>query len=154
MRSTTIFEPDPQLTEPPANLELVNWALRDNPAASMLMILIALSAISLVTIATNSLFVGLVATVAIAITMRRMFVPIRYNIGPRGIAQTVYRRKRRISWSSIRSCEVRGDGVFLCPDSEVTPITILRGQYIGWGESKDQLVALLRYYLGARVANI
>ncbi len=153
MRSTTVYEPDRQLNEPPANLEIVNWPLRDNPATCILLILLVLLGASCITIASNNLVVGLVGFSACAVTLRRMWIPVQYEFGPKGVIETVYGRSRRTPWSSIRVGEIRGDGVFLDRTSETTPLSALRGHYIRWGENKAELIGLLNYYLGPRMAN-
>jgi hypothetical protein len=56
-----------------------------------------------------------------------------------------------MAWSSVRHFHVRGDGVVLLFDPEVTALSPLRGVYLRWGTKREAVLANLEYYLPGRI---
>jgi hypothetical protein len=86
----------------------------------------------------------------LALTLWRTLLPVTFEIGVSGVTQVVVGRRRRISWPAIRGYEVRGNGVVLVPDAEITPLSPLRGLYIPWLDQRDRVLAAVEYYLQSR----
>ena len=64
--------------------------------------------------------------------------------------QNVLGFSRLIAWTSIRHYEVRGDGIVLYFDAELSKLSPLRGVYIRWANQREAVLANLEYYLPGR----
>lgn len=151
MRSTTVFEPDALLAGPPANLQFTNWAIRDNGIVTWIFVVVLFVGVFAAAFVTQSHLVALVGSAALFVTTWRLWIPVEFEFGPRGIVETVMGKRRRIPWAAIGSCKIRRDGVFFSPTIELVPMSALRGIYVGWGNDKEELIAIVKYYLGQRV---
>ncbi len=151
MRSTTDFEPNTQLTGPPSNLRLTNWALRDNGILAWTVLACLVGGVIVAAIAAHSVVVAAVGLAAFFATTWRQWIPVEFEFGPRGIVETIMGRRRRISWSAVRSWRIRSQGIFFSPIAEFVPLAALRGLYVRWGDNRDDLIAIVNYYAGRRV---
>lgn len=79
----------------------------------------------------------------------RFWLPIRFELGPHGIEQTVLGRGTKIPWTAIRRYEVRPRGVLLFADAMQMPLSPLRALYLPWSGQREQVLAHLEYYLAA-----
>lgn len=151
MPSTTRHQPNSQILSPPANLRLVNWPLRDDGVYAWTFVLFVVGlAVAAGVIARSSATV-LLSLAIMSIAMWRMWVPVIFEFGPRGVHQTVFRSKRRIAWSAVRRCTIRKRGVLLLFSDDPSPLANALGLYIRWGEHKEQLLTIIRYYTGGRL---
>jgi hypothetical protein len=96
---------------------------------------------------TQSPLAGSFITAALAISVWRLFVPVTFDIGSRGIVQTLWSRQRRIPWHRVAGYEVLSRGVLLSPESERTALTPLRSIYVRWNDKKSELLEVLDFYL-------
>ncbi|MEX1223793.1 MAG: hypothetical protein WEA31_04515 [Pirellulales bacterium] len=123
-----------------------SWPLRDEPAAAWLtaavMVVLAVGVI----VATGSGWLGLFAVLAIGLAMWRLFVPIEYHLGARGLRQTLFGRSRLIAWSQIRVVEVRRCGILVYPDAYFGPLRAMRGVYIPWGGNREEVLRVVEFY--------
>ena len=132
----------------PEPVSLIDWPLRQRPASSLAVLALAGSASWLVGWAPMRWEAGAIATAALAITLWRTWLPVRFELNSSGITQVILDRfKRRISWSAIGAYDVRTDGVLLVPDPVVTPLSPLRGLYLHWGDQREAVLASLEYYV-------
>lgn len=152
MRSTTVFQPNQQLGSPPADVELVNWPLRDGGPRVWLALVTVVAAPLAAAAWADNLAVGLICVAALAVSLWRVWIPVRFQFGPKGIVQEVFGRRRRIAWSAIRRCEVRRQGVLLLPTYDRRPLAVVAGLYVRWGAKRDELLTIVNYYLGPRGA--
>ena len=151
MQTTTTFETGRQLGCPPANLQFESWPLRDGGRNSWITVFgIVVVAISLGFVA-QSLYLSVLGLAAIAAAMWRMWIPIRYELGPKGITQRILGRQLRIPWSAIRRGEVRQHGVLIMSKADDSLRSKLNGTYVRWEGHREQVLAIVAYYLGSRL---
>ncbi len=150
MHSTTALESNPQLSGPPVDLQLTNWPARDDGLSGWILIVVFMGVAIVAGYVSGSVLMGLLSFMALAASVWRMWVPVKYEFGPKGILQTVMGRKRRIAWSTIRRHQVRSRGVLLLTSSSPVAMTVFGGIYIRWRDQRDSLVAIVAYYLGTR----
>lgn len=89
--------------------------------------------------------VGLVGYAA----LWRNWLPVQVSLGATGIKERCLGIERRIGWTAIRSYEIRRHGLLLFPDDRLTRVAPLRGLYLHWGNQKDEMLAVVEYYLQA-----
>ena len=132
----------------PEPVSIIDWPLRQRPASSLAVLALAGGASWLVGWASTRWEAGAIAAAALAITLWRTWLPVRFELNGSGIAQVFAGRwKRRIPWSAIGAYDVRTDGVLLVPDPVVTPLSSLRGCYLHWGDQREAVLANLEYYV-------
>jgi hypothetical protein len=137
----------------PTEVTIVDWPVRDQPLGASLALVLAAGAVWLAVWATGNAVAGTVVGVLLAVTLWRTWLPVRYQIGSGGVEQKVLGFPRRMAWSSIRHYEVRGDGVVLFFDSELSKLSPLRGVYIRWGSQREAVLANLEFFLPGRSAS-
>lgn len=146
--TTVAFEGGPSA---PATSQLTihNWPLLHEPVIAWftlsLIAAVSYGAASLAGTATAGLLIG----AGLGAAAWRLWMPVRFEIGPTGISQIVLRRRRRITWNSIGAWRAVRKGVLLSPFSGPPLRTALRGIYIHGGPRQGELVACLQYYLRA-----
>jgi hypothetical protein len=94
-------------------------------------------------------FAGPLTAIAAAVVLTfvswRYFVPTFFELSALGVSENCLGRKRRIPWISIDRYVVGRKGAYL--SSAGAPLELLRGLYLPWGPHREQIVAVLRYYL-------
>ena len=135
------------LTAPP-DLVWQSWPLLDNAPWSWCVVpgLVALS--WLVTTATGEPILGIAAAAALAIALWRLFLPVRYEIGPSGICRIVLGRRSLLRWRRVRHIEVRRSGVMLFERRDVPPLDALRALYLPCAKHRDMVIQLAEKYRG------
>jgi hypothetical protein len=137
----------------PTEVTIVDWPVRDQPVGASLALALAAGAVWLAVWATGNPLVGIIVGVLLAATLWRTWLLVSYQIGGGGVEQKVLGFSRRMAWGSIRHYEVRGDGVVLFFDSELSKLSPLRGVYIRWGGQRQAVLANLEFYLPGRSAS-
>lgn len=120
--------------------------MRDEPVAAWLTAAVMVVLAGGVIVATGSSWLGLFAVLAIAFAMWRLFVPIEYHLGARGLRQTLFGRSRLIAWSQIRVVEVRRRGILVYPDAYFGPLRAMRGVYIPWRDQREGALRVVEFY--------
>src|SRR5688572_21893241 len=85
----------------PEEVILASWPLRQQPLSSLAMFAVAGATSGLVGWAAGQWLVGMVAGLALATTLWRTWLPVRYIINGRGVTQVIFGRQRLIPWNSI-----------------------------------------------------
>jgi hypothetical protein len=150
MSSPIVTEPAAESHHPPGSLQLTNWPLRDDAPPAWSSLIGAAALAGLAGWLSGSGAMGLLSFAALAVSLWRYWIPVVYEFGPRGVAEFVLTRRRRISWRAIARYEVRRRGVLLLADAGHSPLAPLRSLYIRWGRQREELLAIVEYYLGAR----
>jgi len=150
MPSTTRAQQNSRIS-PPANVRLVNWPVRDDGAHAWTFVALVVAVAVGFGFVARSTGVGLLSLAAMSLAMWRMWVPVVFEFGPRGIHQRVFRTKRRIAWSVVKRCTVRKRGVTLLFFEDSSPLADALGLYIRWGKNKEELLDMIRYYTGSRI---
>jgi hypothetical protein len=135
------------LPSPPNEVEITVWPLHDDPLRSWSLVLGVVALSALAGWVAASFAMGLFCLAAILVALWRMWVPVTFHLGPRGIVQTVLGRQTRFLWSSVARFEVHSSGVLLLPDADPTPLNKLRSLYIRFQGEKVALLELVDYYV-------
>ena len=131
---------------PSPELQMLHWPLRDEPIATAASLCVALAISAGIGLMAASIVWGIVAAVALMLSLWRMWVPVEFRFCRLGVIQTALRRSWRIPWTSLAGYEVRQAGILLLPDDDNSILGRLKGLYIPWGEQKDELLALIDHY--------
>jgi hypothetical protein len=142
-----LWQPASRVRGRPKDLQLVNWPLRDDPARAWAVLAIAVGAAVGAGVLAGSLPMGSLALGALGISLWRLWIPVKFELGSRGVSQSVFGRRRRIGWSDIPSFEVRSHGVLLLPSREPLLLSRLRGLYIRFAGRREELLASVEYYV-------
>ena len=134
----------------PVELLLANWPLRDDGPLAWFVAIGAVAASVAAGIVAHSPVMGVVGFAALSIALWRLWVPVTFELGPRGVVQILFGRRRRIAWSSVARYEVRRRGVLLLSEETQGPAAVLRGLYVRWGRHREELLAVIAHYLGNR----
>jgi hypothetical protein len=78
-----------------------------------------------------------------------MWLPVRYELGPKGIIRGVFGWRRRISWTEFGSYQTLAHGVLLCPRANTMPLATVRGLFLPSRSPHADLVPVLDHYLRA-----
>ena len=148
MRSTTDHVPQQETVEPPEDLQLVSWPPRDDGVAGWIFLSLALLLPIVIGFATGNVLFLLVGLLLVTLAMWRMWIPITYQLGPRGVVETVLGRSRRIPWTAVKQWEVRRNGLLLLLSDDPAPLVRLWGVLIRFGGASDKLIRLVTYYAG------
>ena len=139
--------PTPAISSPPAELHLESWPLRDEGVSGWVLLLGSAALATLAGYLSESLPLGLLSFAALFAALWRLWMPRRYSLGPRGVAETVLGRTRRIPWTQIARYEARRRGVLLLATHEPTPLRTLQARYVPWGRHRSEVLEMVRYYL-------
>ena len=131
-------------------LAIVNWPLRDELLLAWPLIGAKVACSILVAVVAESLAMGILSLAALVIAGWRLWIPVRFELGPHGIAQRVFGRRRRLPWHQIGGFRARRRGVLILPPWADTPLSAFRGVFIGWNGKRDELLATLEHYLARR----
>ncbi len=149
MRSTTAYEAERPLT-PPRDVHLWNWPLYDDGLSAWAVVALALGTSIVTYVVGQSILMAAFCLAALALALWRLWIPVQFEFGPKGVTQTILGRTRRIPWSAVRRCEIRRAGLLLLPLADRRPLAAIRGLYIRWRGQRAELLAIMKHYLGAR----
>jgi len=129
----------------PEDVVVWNWPLRDEGLKSWAMLATAVALVAAVwSIWRDAPFTILAAT-ALALSLWRLWLPVKWELGLTGVTQTALGLRRRIPWMAIARFEYAPAGVWLFSDREESS---LRGVFIGYGGQRERVTACIDYYLG------
>jgi hypothetical protein len=106
--------------------------------ATVVVILIALFAF--ISWYTASLFMGLVLTMVVALSLASYFTPTWYTLTDEGIAVRTLVTKMQRPWSVYRSCWPDKNGVLLSPFPHPSRLENFRGVFIRFEDNRDEVV--------------
>jgi hypothetical protein len=133
--------------QPPGDLRLTNWPLVDDAVRAWPTIAGAFAISTFAGYCSHSIAMGLICFGVLNAAVWRLWIPVGFEFGPKGILQTVLWRRKLIPWPNIVRYEISQKGVLLLPHEDRTPLAPLRGLYIRWRDHRDQLVELVKYYV-------
>ena len=93
---------------------------------------------------------GTVCFAALMFSCWRLWLPVTFDLGTKGITQSTLVFRWRIPWRCFARYETRQRGVWLLIDAEPAPLSTLRGIYLPWSDQEDQVLAVLDFFLAAR----
>ncbi|MCO6455144.1 MAG: hypothetical protein J5I93_07580 [Pirellulaceae bacterium] len=128
---------------------LRNWPLRQDGIGPWLLLAASVGVALVVGLVSNSSLAGGGTMLALLLSIWRVWLPVQFELGPRGILQTVGRRTYRISWREFRRYRPFRRGVLLLVDPEPSPLDAFRGLFIRYDGQKDHVLSVVDYYLGS-----
>ncbi len=131
----------------PADLHYSAWAPRDAPWRTLLQFLVTAILVVAVERADTGRGLSFFIVGALLLVSWRQWFPIRYEIGPAGIVELTWWGSRRVAWSLIARWKPLRDGALLLPDWDDTPLAAWRGRWLPWNGRREQLQALLEFYV-------
>lgn len=137
--------PLPARRHPPAAVSWRSWPLKEGGRQLWPLVAAALPVAAAAGLTTGDPRWALVALALLAAAAWRFFVPEVFEVNAQGIYQEILGRRRRIPWRAIECCEICGDGLFLSRGR--SPLALLRGSYVPWGDHRAEVLALVDYYL-------
>jgi hypothetical protein len=133
----------------PPPLRLSNFPLRDEGWIPWAMLLLFGGVAALAGAWSASPAMGGLLLAALLLAGWRIWVPVRFEIGPTGVTQTVLGRSRTVPWTRVARFDVRNRGVLLLGDDDQSPLASVHGLYIHWGKRQHELLEMLHFYLEA-----
>ncbi len=134
----------------PEEVTLTVWPLVQQPLGSLVAAALGAGGSWLLAWSLARPWLGVLAAATLMALLWRTWLPVTYEIGVSGVTQIVLGRRRRIPWPAIRGYDVRGHGVLLVPDSQIAPLSPLRGLYLPWLDQREKVLASVEYHLPSR----
>jgi hypothetical protein len=100
---------------------------------------------------TGHTHLALLAIAALALSLWRFFLPVVFTLSADGVHKSLLGRDRRIPWLAIRRYEVYPKGVLLFPYTDATWVDSFQCLFLPWGNHRQEILALLNYYLELEV---
>ncbi len=133
----------------PEEVSLWHLPLRDRGLGAWVAMCIPLLAGLLIAWRFDQWWAGVIVGVVGYAAIWRNWLPVQVTLSATGIKEHCLGFERRISWTAIRSFEIRRHGLLLLPDERLTRVAPLRGLYLHWGRHKAEVLAVVEYYLQA-----
>lgn len=122
-----------------------NWPLRDESLRSWLLLAAVAASVGAVWMLWQDVLFSLLAGLALLISLWRLWLPVRWELGLTGITQTALGFRRRIPWMAIARFDLRDNGVWLYADRDPAP---QRAVFIAYAGQRTRITACVDYYLG------
>ena len=135
----------------PPTVSIHTWPLRDEGWRAWLLVL-AIVGISSFCGWYSSQGMGVLSFVALFLVTWRLWLPMRIELRPKGVLQTVLGRTAHVPWSGIRRHEVRRHGVLLFADAVSHPTSAFRCLYVPWLDQREELLHAIHFYASTRVS--
>jgi hypothetical protein len=136
----------------PRDVTLRSWPIAAPAAGPKLLLVGGLLLAWLAGMMSGSAATGFVLAAGILLALWRVWLPVRFEIGPFGVTQHCLGRQRRIPWSSIGRAVRQSAGLLVLPNAQPAPLESLRSLYIPFGNQQADIVAAFEYYLSGREA--
>jgi hypothetical protein len=124
-----------------------SWPLGDGGRQLWLLVSVLSVVAAVVGYATGSPRWMAASVALVAAAAWRIFVPVVFELNTLGVSQHLLGRIRRIPWSAIEYARIGREGVFFSLDG--TPLADLRGLYVPWENRRNEVLAVVDYYLQA-----
>ncbi len=115
---------------PSRSLEFTQWPLRDEPLRSGAVLLGLLTPVLWAGWYTSQPWLPALAGPLLALTAWRLWLPVYYEFGPRGVTERVFRWQRRLAWREIGDLEYRRRGLILYPTPDRSALGMLRCLFV------------------------
>ena len=89
---------------------------------------------------------GLLAVVLLTAAVSDFLFPVRYSLGPDGIAARGLLHRRAMAWRQVRRIARDDLGVKLSPLSRPSRLEAYRGIYLWFADNADQVMAIIAHY--------
>jgi len=132
-------------------LSLVRLPIRDDHIAQAATALMLIVLAFLTYSGTVSVWVSLVVVVASLVATWKMFVPVRIDLGPRGVIQNSFLGSRKTPWREIARFEPHKQGVILYLTQDDSPLAGFASIDLACRRHlKPEVEAIVRFYMESR----
>jgi hypothetical protein len=129
------------------DLRFTHWPLRDETARSLAILLSGLLLAVAAGWLHGSAWTGGLAAAAIVGCLWRLWLPVHFEFGVRGVTMSAGGRSRRVAWRDVAVCEFRRRGVVLYPSHDTSMLASLRATFVGYPPQRQQFRELLELAL-------
>ena len=140
-------EQNTSIHQPPPPIRWRSWPVRDEPLHSAVIAGGLLIAVVTVYGVAGRAYLAVLALAALAIALRRFFVPVEYELSEDGVDRWLFGRQRRIRWQAVGRYEVCRQGVLLFPYKDLSVLAVFRGLYVPFLSHREEILAHVRHYL-------
>jgi hypothetical protein len=91
--------------------------------------------------------VGVIAVVALALTVWQFLLPVTYEICSPGLRRYALGRMRLVPWAAIRAYQLRSTGVVFFQRSDPTAVDLMSCLFVPYPSDEDEVVVAVRLYL-------
>ncbi len=133
--------------EPLPVLQLTDWPLRDD-ATQVVVASIGISGFAaLIGLWSGKPWLAAAAAGVLFLAAWRLWLPVRFELDVRGVQWSLFRLRRFIPWDNIADAREDEQGVLLLGNRWPWPWSALRGLYIAGHGRRDELLAVVRFYI-------
>lgn len=136
----------------PETVRVVSWPLRDGGLAVWLTAIAIAGVAGAAGLVSQNWAMGTICFAALTLSSWRLWLPVTFELGTKGVTQSTLVLRWRIPWRSFARYEKRPQGVWLFAGAEPTPFASLRGVYVPWADDEERVLAVLDFFLSARRA--
>ncbi len=131
-------------------LSLVRLPIRDDHIAQAAIALL-LFVLGLLTYSgTVSMWISLVVVLMCLIATWKLFIPVRIDLGPRGIIQTTFLGTRKTPWREIARYEPHPHGVILYLTHDDSPLAGFASIDLACRGMNSELESIVHFYMESR----
>jgi len=98
----------------------------------------------------SSLMAGL-SLVSLAVAAWRLWVPVTFDLGSKGVIQRIAGRARQIPWAQFARYQALPLGLLLSTDADPTLTAAVYSLFIPWTGRRDEILKVVEYYSQTRV---
>ncbi len=131
-------------------ISLVRLPIRDDHIAQAVTALLLVVLAFLTYSGTVSVWVSMVVVLACLVATWKMFVPVRIDLGPRGIIQNSFLGSRKTPWREIARFDTHEHGVILYLTPDDSPLAGFASIDLACQSLKPEVEAIVRYYMESR----
>ena len=97
---------------------------------------------------------GGLALGAFLLALWRLWLPVTYQLGSKGVVERACGHSRHIDWLRVTRAELQPRGVLLLADRTQTPLAIIHGVFVPWRNRREQVIALVEHFAGSRIHDV
>ena len=134
----------------PPTATLKSWPLRDEPLPSWGALGLASVAALVGSQMSGRWGIGIVLFAVILATTWQLWMPMSFELSPKGVIRSILIWRRRIAWSEFSRYELLPHGIFLRHFSDQSALDSVNGLFLPSKPPHAELTAILDYYLKPR----
>ena len=132
---------------PSKELTIFSWPLRQEPGRSAWLLTFILGVTAYATFFTASWLVGIPVLLALLGSVWRLWLPVHFELGPRGVTQRIGSHRRRVPWGDITGYQLRRRGILLLADRRQGLFAPVQAIFVRYPAQPERLRELLELHL-------